>query len=62
MSNLRKAKALWEELGNIPINNNSEIEERFLHFDIGTFNEDIWHWFEDEFDLSIVDDLMYKIN
>ena len=58
MGNLIKAKALWEKLGNIPINDNSEIEERFLHFNMGTFNEDIWHWFEDEFNLSIVADLM----
>lgn len=50
---------LWKELSNIPINENEEIEERFLHFDIGTHREEIWHWFEEEFNIS-VHDLMYK--
>lgn len=53
-----ESKKLWAELGNIPINNDDEIEERFLHFDIGTPKEDIWHWFEDEFNLSVAEDLM----
>lgn len=54
-----ESKKLWEELGNIPINENEEIEERFLFFDIGTPREEIWHWFEDEFNLSVAEDLMY---
>ena len=43
---LQTAKALWQELGNIPIN-----EE-------GTDRYDIWHWLEDKFDISIAKDLM----
>jgi len=54
-----ESKKLWQELGDIPTNKNDEIEKRFLHFDIGTHREEIWHWFEDEFNLSVAEDLMY---
>ncbi len=53
-----KPKKLWQQLGDIPINENEEIEEKFLHFDIGTSTQEIWHWFADEFDLSVAKDLM----
>ena len=35
-----------------------EIDEPFLHFEIGTDKFEIWHWFEDEFDISVAKDLM----
>ena len=44
---------LWEKLGNTPINEDEEIDEVFLDFPIGTSIYDIWHWFEDTFDISI---------
>lgn len=47
-------KALWEKLGNVPVNNDGDIEEPFLHFGVGTDREDIWHWFEDALDVSVV--------
>jgi len=49
---------LWEMLGNTPINEFDEIDTPFLHFEIGTHREDIWHWFEDTFNISIAK-LMY---
>jgi hypothetical protein len=52
------AKCLWTALGNIPVNDDSEIEETFLHFESGTDCHDIWHWFESEFELSVATDLM----
>lgn len=55
-----KAKVLWELLGEILINNNDEIEEPFLHFESGTNRFKIWQWFEEEFDVSVVEDLMYN--
>jgi len=55
-----KAKKLWLRLGDIPINEDEEIEQRFLHFGVGTHREEIWHWFEGKFDLSVAEDLMYK--
>jgi hypothetical protein len=57
----KNPKILWEELGNVPINEEEEIEVDFLHFEAGTSIYYIWHWFEEEFDLSVAKDLM-KIN
>ncbi|QOI71506.1 hypothetical protein pEaSNUABM47_00022 [Erwinia phage pEa_SNUABM_47] len=36
----------WKRFSNVPVNNNDEIEESFLHFDIGTDRIDVWQWFE----------------
>ena len=55
---MTKAEELWKQLGDIPITNQDLIDEPFLHFPIGTEKEEIWHWFEEEFNLSIVEDLM----
>ena len=59
MRNYKKAKEIWRLLGSVPINIDDEIEEVFLHFKKGTYRFDIWHWFEEKFDLSIMKDLMY---
>jgi hypothetical protein len=53
-----KAKKLWAELGDIPINEDDEIDVDWHIFTKGTPKEDIWHWFENEFDLSVAKDLM----
>jgi hypothetical protein len=56
------AKNLWSELGDIPINEQEELEEDFITpfivFEKGADREDVWHWFEDYFDLSVAEDLM----
>lgn len=45
---------LWETLEDIPMNPETEcIEESWLHFKKGTFREDIWHWFEETFNVSV---------
>ena len=51
---------LWNILGDIPCDDkdNQEISEEFLHFDISTDKYEIWHWFEETFDLSIAEDLI----
>lgn len=54
------ATMLWQKLGDIPINENEEIDEDFLHFSKGCDKSDVWHWVEDFFNVSIVKDLMYK--
>ncbi len=46
-------KMLWDKLGDIPINDNDEIENRFEHFDLGSDISDIWDWFEWFFDISL---------
>lgn len=43
----------WDELGNVPVNEDGDIEESFEHFQAGTEVEEIWHWFEEFFDISI---------
>mgnify|MGYP005991662643 FL=1 len=53
-----QAKKLWTQLSNIPTNDEGEIEESFQHFEAGTDREEIWGWFEEEFDLSVAVDLM----
>lgn len=50
---------LWESLEDVPMNVHTEcIEEPWLHFSKGTNREDIWHWFEETFNVS-VSELMY---
>jgi hypothetical protein len=59
MEKIEEARKLWNILGNIPIDENDEIEEPFLHFEIGTDKFEIWHWFEEKFDLSVAKDLIF---
>lgn len=54
-----RAKELWSKLGDIPINDDEEIEETFLDFPAGTDKFDIWSWFEEQFNLSVAIDLMH---
>lgn len=62
---------LWMTFGNIPMDPETEcLEEEWAPkfqfggrtratFPAGTHREDIWHWFEEEFNISIAEDLMY---
>jgi hypothetical protein len=52
------ARLLWGKLGDISIDSEDCIEQPFLQFPIGTPREDIWHWFEAHFNLSVVENLM----
>lgn len=47
------AQALWAELGNVPVTDDGELEEAFLHFPKGADREDVWQWFEETFDISV---------
>jgi hypothetical protein len=58
MDSLDEASFFWNILGDIPVNEEDEIEEEFLGFKIGTDKFEIWHWFEEKFDLSVAKDLM----
>lgn len=50
---------LWREFGDIPMNPDTEcIEEEWNDFSIGTHREEIWHWFEETFNISVGKDLM----
>jgi hypothetical protein len=51
-------KKLWQKLGEIAVNEEDEIEDSFLHFEKGTDKQEIWHWFEEKFNISVAKDLM----
>ena len=56
---ITKAKKLWKDFGNVSMNPETEcIEEEWNGFPTGTHREEIWHWFEEMFDLSVAEDLM----
>ena len=58
--NVLKAKELWIEFGDIPMDPETECIEVDWHgFPAGTNREEIWHWFEEEFDVSVAEDLMF---
>lgn len=57
--NLMEAKKLWAELEDVPMDCKTEcMDAPFLHFPAGTHREEIWHWFEDKFNISVAKDLM----
>ena len=56
---MKNAKKLWKELEDVPINENEEIDIDWKHFNKGTPINDIWHWLEEDFNISIAKDLMY---
>ena len=57
------AMALWEDLKTVPVYHDGTLddeclEEDWLIFPAGTHREEVWHWFEDYFDVSVATDLM----
>lgn len=58
-TNKEIAKELWYRFGEVTMNPETElIESEWNNFPAGTHREDIWHWFEDTFDVSVGEDLM----
>lgn len=60
------AESLWGLLGDIPCDEEDDqnIDEVFdttlgVVFEKGTDKQEIWHWFESFFNLSVAEDLMY---
>ena len=50
---------IWFEFGDIAMNPETEcIEESWNGFPAGTHREEIWHWFEETFNLCVAEDLM----
>lgn len=50
--------AMWKTLTDVNIDEDERIEQNWFVFPIGTHREDIWHWFEETFDISVAEDLM----
>lgn len=47
-------RSLWQEFGDVPMNPETEcIDKQWHHFPAGTFREDVWTWFEQEFGISV---------
>ena len=52
--NRNLVKELWENFGDVPINPETErIMDFWGRFVPGDCREDIWHWFEDTFGVSV---------
>lgn len=47
------AKRIWNELGDVCIDDNECIDSEFYGYPIGTFREDIWHDIEDQLGVPI---------
>ncbi|PSV00589.1 hypothetical protein [Photobacterium kishitanii] len=54
-------KPMWRSFGNVPVTENMEIDEDWFMFSKGDDCTDIWRWFEQNFDVSVGDNLLYKI-
>jgi len=39
----------WDKLGDIPVDDDGNIQESFLYWPEGTDREDIWHWFDEKY-------------
>ena len=44
---------LWEQLGDVPVDDEECIDTPWLDFPAGTHREEIWHWFEEFFNISV---------
>lgn len=43
----------WEELGDVPVDEDGRLEEPFYGFPVGTDREEVWHWIEGTFGISV---------
>ena len=60
MDNLKIARQLWEEFGDVPINDSDCILCQWRAFPKGTYRFDIWKWFEEFFEVSIAEIIDYR--
>ena len=48
-------KGFWAEFGNVPINEDDEIDTDFYFFSAGTERMEIWQWFDMKFSKGVAD-------
>lgn len=53
------ARFVWEALTDVPVNDDGELESYFCVFAPGADREDVWHWLEETFNVS-VGDMFFK--
>lgn len=56
---IEQLRKMWEEFGDIPIDNDECIESDFYHWPKGTDRYEIWHWFDERCPNNLHDDLMF---
>lgn len=49
----KHVEMMWRELGDVPVNENMDIQEDFGGFPKGTNAEVIWQWIEEAFDVTV---------
>ena len=55
-------KKMWLDFGDVPMDpETEELEYDWCEFIAGTHREDIWHWFEEKYNISVVD-LLYHFD
>jgi hypothetical protein len=50
--------ALWDELGDVPVDDSGRIQARFGCFDAGAPRDEVWRWFEAENPQFVVGEVM----
>lgn len=54
MKKIEAADKAWSEFSHIETDHDDMIRTDFLHFTKGTSKIDIWHWFEEKFDIYVI--------
>ncbi len=58
MKRIKEARKYWDRLGDVPVNEEEAIDEAFDGFEKGTDIYSIWHYVEENFNVSVAKDLM----
>ncbi len=46
-TDIKTLTLLWQSLQDTPVNKKDCLDEAFLHFDVGTHQEEVWNWFKE---------------
>lgn len=46
-------RELWQQLGDVPVNEEDEIDEDFDIWEKGTDKFEIWHWFDEKYEQGV---------
>ena len=60
----QEAQEHWQRLGDVPTDEDGNLDENFemdgVTFEKGTDAHEVWHHFEEKYDLSVAEDLMVQ--
>jgi len=54
----KQIEKLWKKFGDVPINENDEIDINFHIWEKGVDKIEIWHWFDEQHSLGLAKGLM----